>query len=646
MAAPLKNGERSVRSRVAVLMLTLFPQEPMKSRAEFARILADAKAALPQSRTPVASGVMEVAAKQMSEDPDMLAGTPYRLIRKIGEGASGTVWEAEHVELDRRLAVKVLDQAHSSALGSIDRFRKEAKSIANLRHPNLAYLHDFGKSRDGRVFLAMEFLEGETVARALERRSLALDPLSWQEAVELAIQVTRALEAAHSAGLIHRDLKPENLFLTSGGQLKLLDFGIAVHQSDANEVGAKPHGFSVFGTPEYMAPEQVSGDAVDHRSDIYALGCVLYELTTGRRPFVGNSAVEIMGKQLRDEPQPVEQLARKTPKALSALIETAMKKAPSERFASVLDLRAALEEVLFAPRKAQTRNRVTAALIAGAIIMSAFALGIASRGHSSAAAALADPGARVDAEPAGAAQASGLLVTAPPSGETGSGAPTSTSAQVAVARPQARVAAPPAPASAAEPPRLALHAAASASREQPEPQQALPSPQPLPGDTVAASSERQELTPIAIVPRESPPADLAGTGAIAPIRETPGDSSAASLAQLLQHAQEAAKSHPRDAKSLRAWARAAFRSKSYDEAKRAADAWANIDPSSEPRIVQAQVVYALGKPAEARALLAAYLQRNPSSDDAKHALAKMSGSKDGTQARLPVRLERASAKLR
>ena len=283
-----------MRARVAVLMKTLWPHEPARSRAEFAKLLKQARELRKEPETPPASGIMEIQAAHMTQDPAILAGTPYRMLRKIGEGASGEVFEAEHVELGRRYAVKVLTSAHAAAHDAVDRFRKEARAVAKLSHPNLVQLHDFGKSIDGRVFLVMELLAGQTLDIHAEKG------LGWRESVRLAIQATRALEAAHHAGVVHRDLKPQNLFLTTEGDLKLLDFGVAMALADTGEGERKQKGFAVFGTPEYMAPEQVAGETVDARCDIYALGCVLYELVTGTRPFEG-SPVVVMGKQLREE---------------------------------------------------------------------------------------------------------------------------------------------------------------------------------------------------------------------------------------------------------------------------------------------------------------------------------------------------------
>jgi serine/threonine-protein kinase len=293
-----RNGERGVRQRISNLMRQLWPHEPARLRAEFAKLLKQARTLRKEPETPPSERSLQLAvALEKSSDPDTLPGTPYRLGRKIGEGASGQVFEAEHTELGRRYAVKVLTSAHTAATDSVERFRREARAIANLSHPNLVRLHDFGKSLDGRVFLCMELLEGETLDEHVDGSRI-----EWTDAAKLAIQAATALEAAHGAGLVHRDLKPHNLFYTNEGVLKLLDFGVAMALADTADSEKRQKGFAVFGTPEYMAPEQVAGEAVDARCDIYALGCVLYELVTGTRPFEG-SPVVVMGKQQREVPE-------------------------------------------------------------------------------------------------------------------------------------------------------------------------------------------------------------------------------------------------------------------------------------------------------------------------------------------------------
>jgi serine/threonine protein kinase len=380
-APAAEGGERGVRGRISALMKRLWPFEPARTRAEFARLLREARETLETTSacTPSAPRVAAgIAAKMAPEDPAVLAGTPYRLGKRLGEGESGVVYEAEHVELGRKIALKVLAPAHTASPAALDRFRREARAVARLSHPNLVQLYDFGRSLDGRVYFAMELLHGTT----LDAR-IADGALPWTEAARVAIETATALEAAHAAGLVHRDIKPHNLMLTQDGGVRLLDFGVATALTDPQ---SKPSpdgkdrllkGFAIFGTPEYMAPEQVSGDVVDARTDVYALGCVLYEMLTGARAFEGGSSVVVMGKQLRETPEPprVRAPAREIPRAIDAVVVRAMAKKPQDRFESAAAMRVALEEACAAPDKRRTRvRRVASAAVLGASLFAAAAV--------------------------------------------------------------------------------------------------------------------------------------------------------------------------------------------------------------------------------------------------------------------------------
>ncbi|HEY5147259.1 MAG TPA: protein kinase, partial [Polyangiaceae bacterium] len=379
-SAPAVEGhERGIRPRIVAMMRKLWPHEPARSRTEFARLLREAREALGDGHaaTPAAGPVSEaIATRMMPSDASQLAGTSYRLGRKLGEGATGAVYEAEHIELGRKLALKILGPEHAASPGALERFRHEARAVANLSHPNVVQLYDFGKSLDGRAFLAMELCSGETLDARL--RAGAID---WPEAVRIAIEAARALEAAHAAGLVHRDLKPQNLMLTTArpvSSVKLLDFGIATALADdvrpATDRERSHRGFAIFGTPEYMAPEQVAGDAVDGRADVYALGCVLYEMLTGVAAFEGTSSVLVMGKHLHETPPPprVRAPRRSIPKAVDAVVVRAMEKKPTARFASASAMRAALEEARDAPARLRDRGRrVVGAVALGAALVTA-----------------------------------------------------------------------------------------------------------------------------------------------------------------------------------------------------------------------------------------------------------------------------------
>ncbi len=395
-SAPAVEGhERGVRPRIVGVMRKLWPHEPARSRTEFARLLRDARETLQKGagKTPAAGPVSEAIATRMSPpDPSQLAGTPYRLGRKLGEGASGVVYEAEHVELGRKLAVKILGPEHAASPVALERFRREARAVANLSHANVVQLYDFGKSLDGHAFLAMELCSGQTLDSRLRR-----GPLGWREAVGIAIEAARALEAAHAAGLVHRDLKPPNLMLAEAGAdggapgVKLLDFGVATaltegEQRPPSDKERALRGFAVFGTPEYMAPEQVAGDSVDGRADLYALGCVLYEMLTGVAAFEGTSSVMVMGKQLNETPQAprVRAPRRAIPRSVEAVVVCAMAKSKAARFASAERMREALEETLGAPQRRmnQVRRLASATVMAAALATAGIGSARWARAHA------------------------------------------------------------------------------------------------------------------------------------------------------------------------------------------------------------------------------------------------------------------------
>jgi serine/threonine-protein kinase len=357
--------------------------------------------------TPAAGPVSEAIALRMAPgDPQQLPGTAYRLGRTLGEGGAGIVYEAEHIDLARRVALKVLSP-QAAELGAFERFRAEARTLAALSHPNIVDLYDFGSSLDGRVYFAMQLCAGETLAARLRRGHL-----EWPAAAHVAIEVARALEAIHAARLVHRDVKPENLILDSakGSEtpaVKLVDFGLAAPASRGlppEQRRRLARGFVVQGTPEYMAPEQVADEDVDGRADVYALGCVLYEMLTGVRPFDGPSTVAVMGKQLRETPRPPKAwpCARAVPRTLDAIVVRAMKKQPEDRFRSAAEMRAALEAAVVRPDRSRLRWRVagaaaamaTAALAAGAWMYDGGTEGSAQPATSEAAPQPAPDGAR------------------------------------------------------------------------------------------------------------------------------------------------------------------------------------------------------------------------------------------------------------
>jgi len=257
----------------------------------------------------------------------------------------GEVYEARHRELSRRVAIKFLLPKYASEPQFAARFENEARAAAALEHENVTAVFDVGKTEDGARYLVMEFLPGEDCATLLARHRA----LTQVHAVHLALQVCRGLSAAHDLGIVHRDLKPANLFVTKRGDgtdlLKILDFGIsklrAEGGADASITGA------VLGTPHYMSPEQAQGSrGIDHRTDIHALGVILYEFVSGRRPYTGNSPLEIAHRIATRAPEPLAKLCPSLAPSLIECIALAMARDPEQRFASASAMRQRLSEVL------------------------------------------------------------------------------------------------------------------------------------------------------------------------------------------------------------------------------------------------------------------------------------------------------------
>lgn len=373
-APPLPSGERGVRARVAALMNKLFPGEPMHQRREFARLLEAARAALPElsPSTPPPAPTPGAVVFHAEED-GVLAGTRYRLRQEIGRGESSIVYEAEHIDLGRRVALKVLAREHAGSKEHVARFRREGRALSHLVHPSLVRLDDFGVAEGGRFYCVMELCEGEALDVYLEREG----PLDFRDALSFADQALSALEVVHEAGIVHRDVKPANLFLGDNGRLRLLDFGMA--KTDLPEDADSNDGLSLFGTPEYMAPEQAAQGRVDGRADIYAVGCMLYEMLTGRLPFAQSSAVAIIDAKTKGSPESprARAAARGIPKSVDALVMRAMARHPSVRFQTAGEMRAAIRSALDEPARRRRRGRrmglvgLVAASIVGAFVIQA-----------------------------------------------------------------------------------------------------------------------------------------------------------------------------------------------------------------------------------------------------------------------------------
>jgi tRNA A-37 threonylcarbamoyl transferase component Bud32 len=263
----------------------------------------------------------------------------YRIVRKVGQGGSGEVFEAEHIYIRKRVALKLLRSQLPSRAEAIQRLRREAQATSAIGHPGIVEIEDFGTTEDGVVFMAMEWLEGEPLDVAIER-----GPMPVERALTIALQVCEALAAAHDAGVIHRDLKPENIFLTrtpAGEQAKILDFGVAKVTTEDARLTATG---MVVGTPYYIAPEQAAGRDVDGRSDIYAVGVILYEMLTGTLPFTASNAMAVVRMHLEQEPQPPRKRApaQGIPVEVEAVILRCMTKKPAGRYESARALADAL----------------------------------------------------------------------------------------------------------------------------------------------------------------------------------------------------------------------------------------------------------------------------------------------------------------
>lgn len=270
----------------------------------------------------------------------------YRILEKLGAGGMGEVYLAEDTELSRRVALKVLPQEMARNPERLERFRREAQTLASLNHPNIVTVYSV-EAVDEVHFLTMELLEGKTLSDYIPKRGAPLKGF-----FQIAIPLTDALSTAHDQGVIHRDLKPSNVMLTKSGAVKVLDFGLAklVPTSavpiDTSALTEPLTGEGrILGTVPYMSPEQLKGDTIDHRSDIFSVGIILYQLATGDRPFTGSTSAEVISSILRDKPTAVDDLKREMPHHIGRIVGACLEKNPERRFQSIKDVRNALEDL-------------------------------------------------------------------------------------------------------------------------------------------------------------------------------------------------------------------------------------------------------------------------------------------------------------
>jgi serine/threonine-protein kinase len=260
----------------------------------------------------------------------------YRIIRKLGEGGMGEVFAAEHVHIEKRFAIKLLRPEIVSNPEAVTRFRQEARSSSSIGHRNIIAVEDFGQLQDGRIYMCMELLNGAAL------NDMLTQPMPVDRLLNILIQTGHGLAAAHAKGIIHRDMKPENVFVTIGPNgddvPKILDFGIAKVAGNDGQNHLTRTG-TIFGTPFYMAPEQALGNPVDARTDIYAVGVIMYECFAGSLPFQGESFMGILTQHITMDPEPVAQRAaaagRHLPPGLADVIMCCMQKDPAQRFATM-----------------------------------------------------------------------------------------------------------------------------------------------------------------------------------------------------------------------------------------------------------------------------------------------------------------------
>jgi eukaryotic-like serine/threonine-protein kinase len=382
-----KNAPAMDGHQVARFLRDLFSDVIVKERAEREQIIRDGVTLLdgvsgtrtPAIAPPAVDGLVDPHADHVDTAP-LGQGTPgnqpkpleegsrmvgallsgrYQIKRMCGEGGMGRVYEAEHIEIGKRVAIKVLHPAYSRTPDLVERFRREARAASRIEHPNVVNVTDFGTTDDGSLFFVMEYIEGIELGLLIHREG----PLPPIRALRIAEQMCEALQAAHDVGVIHRDLKPENILLLGlGGNnrtppsgqsspgldlrepsdfVKVLDFGIA-KSAEIEENSQRGKRLTrpgvAMGTPEYMAPEQAAGHPADPRSDIYAVGSIIYEMLCGSPPYEGDNVMEVLHKKANESPKALVELRPALPPAVIALVERSMARSADDRPRSMADL--------------------------------------------------------------------------------------------------------------------------------------------------------------------------------------------------------------------------------------------------------------------------------------------------------------------
>jgi serine/threonine-protein kinase len=309
-----------------------------------------------------AAGVGALPSSSLAEIVGSTLSGRYLVTRKVGQGGMGAVYEATHTLIGKRVAVKVLLEKYAQRDAIVKRLKQEAQLASSIGNEHIIDITDFGSTDDGRTFVVMEFLEGESLAECLARES----KLSEQRILRIIQQVTSALSAAHAKGVVHRDIKPENVFLLRRKDtdfVKVVDFGISksLRASDEQE---EPQRLTqtgmVLGTPLYMSPEQARGDdELDHRVDLYALGVIMYEAASGRVPFVGNNYLSVISQVLNETPKPLREIRSELSEEFEAIVSKAMAKDRRERYSSADEMLADLNALLDDPTHSTERAKIT-----------------------------------------------------------------------------------------------------------------------------------------------------------------------------------------------------------------------------------------------------------------------------------------------
>jgi tRNA A-37 threonylcarbamoyl transferase component Bud32 len=295
---------------------------------------------------------------------DPLIGTTllarYRVTRRIGQGGVGAVYEGQHLLIGKRVAIKVLLDKYQHSQPVVARLRQEARLASSIGHEHIVDITDFGETDDGRTFVVMEYLEGESLGARIARRG-RLEP---SLVIDIGLQIAGALAAAHGKGIVHRDVKPDNIFLLRRHErdfVKVVDFGLSKSLAESSIASLRlTQTGMMLGTPLYMAPEQVNGEEVDHRTDIYALGVILYEMCTGTVPFPGRNFTSVVSRIAHEEPRPPRELNPALGEELQAIILCALRKSRDERYASMQALAAHLEALQRDPLSSGARSQLRA----------------------------------------------------------------------------------------------------------------------------------------------------------------------------------------------------------------------------------------------------------------------------------------------